>query len=220
METIVAAIISAVASVIVALISRGTPPAQTDRTSETSEPSALSPHSARKGWTILLAVLVPWIVLSPPLIHHDFPGINLFVIVGVTILASAVWPIRPLPAAAIVLALHPVNFFMEPVARMIHHMLGPMSGLDSSKITFLVSIFFANALAVAGICYWRRKSSFAMPLTTSAAPVRKGEEVPQSTSGVHASTSLASELKGLASLHAEGKLSDEEFRRAKERLLG
>jgi len=219
METIVAAIISAIASIVVAWIGRGSAPPSAESSSIPTVVSLPVPRSFSTAWIILLALLIPWIVLTPILIHHDFPGINLFVIAVVTILASIVWPIRPLSAAAIVLGLHPVNFFMEPLAKIVRHMPYPMGGIDNSKAFFLIALFSSNALIVAALCFWRRRS-LAARTVPSATSLQRPAPNPRGAAHPEASASLSAELNALASLHASGKLTDDEFRKAKERLLG
>ena len=222
MEQIVAAIISAVASVIVALI--GQKAASAGETAAPSVPSASKTErvpSRKKPWMVMLFVLVPWILVTPPLIHWDFVSVNMFVIVVVTLIASALWPIRPLGAAAIVLGLHPLNFLMEPVAKGIRGM--SMAGrFETSKVVLLLSIFLGNAVIAAGLCAWREKKvavsgvsgrtagQFIEPKSQSAPDVK-----PQSA----AFGSLVHDLERLTALHTQGQLSDEEFLKAKQRLL-
>jgi len=123
-------------------------------------------------------------VITPVLIHHDFPGINMFVIAVVTLAAAALWPIQPLTAAAIVLALHPLNMFMEPVSKFLHGARGEYAwgGYDSSKVALWLVIFVSNALLVGGLCAWRRRSrqTPVAPLQTEVEPTRPVDAAPQS----------------------------------------
>src|SRR5690242_15144697 len=112
MESIIAALISAVASVIVAVISRNSPTSEKNTTPEGSgvRTKAAVTSTGKKQWVIALSILVPWLLVSPPLIHWDLAGLNVFVILAVTLVIAFAWPIKPLAAAAIVLILHPISF--------------------------------------------------------------------------------------------------------------
>lgn len=213
MESIIASLISAIASVIVAVISKST--ASPEKTSTPIQSrvdrSPASSYSGKKQWRISLALLVPWLLLSPPLIQWDLAGINLYLILAVTLAISFVWPIKPLPAAAIVLILHPLSFAMEPIAKGLRGM-NPHGRIDSSKVIFLVTVFLGNAVVAGILCAWRGKAKVtATQMSIPAGPVA---EKPRAVD------SLSQELDKLGSLRAQGILSEEEFQKAKAKVLG
>ncbi len=169
----------------------------------------------------MLTVLVPWILVTPPLIHWDFVSVNMFVIVLVTLITSAIWPIRPLGAAAIVLGLHPLNFLMEPVAKGIRG-VNMSTRFEADKVILLLSIFLANAAIAAGLCAWRRRqiATTAISHPDVVEPTdTKSQSAAEIKSQTAASGSFVQDLERLTALHTQGQLSDEEFLKAKQRLL-
>jgi hypothetical protein len=212
MESIIAALISAVASVIVAVISRNSPTSEKNTTPEGGgvRTEAAVTLTGKKQWMIALSILVPWLLLSPPLIQWDFAGLNVFVIMAVTLAISFAWPIKPLAAAAIVLILHPISFAMEPIAKGLRGM-NPQGRLEPSKIIFLLSIFIGNAILAAVLCSWRRRAR--VPLSRVTKSVGFVEGRPPTFD------SLSNELDKLGKLRAQGVISEEEFQRAKAKVL-
>jgi hypothetical protein len=206
-STIVASLISAAASIITAIIS--TRPRSTDKASVKGyyyRPVKKLP------WIITLFLLIVWLVSSPILIHWDIAGLNIFVIIIVSLVLAFSFPIRPTAAAAIVLILHPVNFFLEDLGKFFHGVSPnfPFSehvGVDISSVILLLSIYFANAIIVSIVCSWRGR----VPLT--------GHRI-ESSAKKNASHIISEEVERLADLHSRGVLSDEEFRAAKNRILG
>lgn len=203
-STIVASLISAAASIITAVIS--------------SRPGSTA-RAARKGysyrqpkkqpWVIIIFLLLLWLVGSPVLIHWDIAGLNIFVIIIVTMVLAFFFPIRAGAAAAIVLILHPANFFLEDLGKVFHGVapnfpFSPSVGVDLPKVALLLSIYFANAIVVSLLCFWRGR-------------VRLSE---RSTQGTGKERRLADELERIAVLHSRGILTDEEFDAAKRRMLG
>jgi putative oligomerization/nucleic acid binding protein len=213
MESIIAALISAVASVIVALISKKSAASETNNTPVATGARKRSKvvWSGKKQWRIAILLLIAWLLLSPPLIHWDIVGINLFVIVAVTVVISFVWPIKPLAASAIVLILHPVNFAMEPLAKGLRGM-NPQGRLEPSKIALLLSIFLGNAILAAFLCAWRGKA-------TVLPPDRQDKSVGFGAGQGQSSDSLSHELDRLGSLRAQGVITEEEFQKAKAKVL-
>jgi hypothetical protein len=212
MESIIAALISAVASVIVAVISRNSPTSEKHVTPEGSgvRTNVAITSTGKKQWMIALSILVPWLLLSPPLIHWDLAGLNVFVILAVTLVIAFAWPIKPLAAAAIVLILHPISFAMEPIAKGLRGM-NPQGRLEPSKIVFLLSLFIGNAILAALLCAWRGRAKVSPKETKSvAAAVATPPPI----------DSLSSELDKLGQLRAQGMISEEEFQRAKAKVLG
>jgi len=119
------------------------------------------------------------------------------------------FPIRPSAAAAIVLILHPANFFLEDLGKVFYGVspnfpFGSAIGVDMPKVILLLSIYFANAIVVSLLCRWRGRVR-----VTEQSAQRQGKERP-----------LANDLERIAVLHSRGILTDEEFEAAKRRMLG
>jgi hypothetical protein len=212
MEQVIAAIISAVASVIVALLSKSsaTSEARSAFVGDQAKDKLGFSSTAKKRWMIVLALLVPWLLLSPPLIHWDIVGLNMFVILAVTLVVSFAWPIKPLAAVAIVLILHPISFVMEPIAKGLRGM-NPNGRLEQSKIVFLVSIFLGNAIVAGILCAWRGRAKTAQ--SEIGRPVEVAADKQQRVD------SLANELDKLGNLRAQGVISEDEFQKAKLKVL-
>ena len=203
-STIVASLISAAASIITAIIS------SRPRSAARAAKKGYSYRQPKKQpWIIALLLLLLWLVGSPILIHWDIAGLNIFVIIIVTLVLAFFFPIRPGAAAAIVLILHPANFFLEDLGKVFHGVTPnfPFSssvGVDVPKVILLLSIYFANAIVVSLLCLWRGR-------------VRLSE---QSAQGAGKERRLADDLERVAVLHSRGILTDEEFQAAKRRILG
>jgi hypothetical protein len=141
-------------------------------------------------------------------VHHDFAGSNFLFIPIMVIPLALIVPLRPLKAAWMSLALFAANFILGPMSNRIHgsrydtSFIGGTPG-GGQKLAFLLSLAGATAAVTAAICFLRlkfRKQS----VVGSTAPVSSG---------------LASELERLAQLRTSGALSEDEFQRAKDKLL-
>lgn len=101
-----------------------------------------------KKWGIVVCVIIPWLIYSS--IDYGEASIgNFFLILVVTMIMSAIWPINHLTAVSIVLLLHPINILVRPVYfgyDPFHSVLTPI---------FEILIFAGNALAVSFICKWK-----------------------------------------------------------------
>jgi hypothetical protein len=152
-----------------------------------------------------------WFALSPALVNHDFAGTNFFLIPLAAILLALMVPTLPLKAASISLALFAANFFLGPLSNRIGG--SEYDPWESSKQFTLLLIGFGSAGVASYICYLRLK--FRKRSVLAATPVQRVTLPPaRSQSG------LARELERLAKLHATHGLSDDEFQREKEKLLG
>lgn len=147
--SIIAAIISIIGSIIVALIGR-IPISRHDK----SKIRISARYRGKKPWLIIMSVLVLWLLLSPPLIHWDWGGINFFLIPIVTLLASVIWPIKPFSAASTVLILYPFNFLMEPFGKLTSG-VSTAGHLEPGYIASVLVMAFINALLAGALCRWR-----------------------------------------------------------------
>jgi hypothetical protein len=105
MEEIAGALISATGSVLVALIGEG----RSARARSGARPRATYdiPARNRRIWTFVVALLFLWSAYSPLAVEWSLAAINLlFVVPAVTVVLSALWPIKPFWAASVALMLY------------------------------------------------------------------------------------------------------------------
>lgn len=219
MEQIIAALITAVSAVVVALISR------TPTKTVTGVYVPRLRGSSHGKWVAAMAVLASWLVISPIAIHHDFPTINVFALLALTAVVAAIWPINGWEAAAWVFSLHALNSVGKPIALIVtgYHQ-NPFSGYPLSGVLLLTTLALANALGVALLSQWRLRTGLKSPSPASAGPTRDStvitttsgpsDSIPQNT------PDLSVQLERLTRLHESGGLSEVEFVKAKERILG
>lgn len=201
-STIVASLVSAAASVIVALLSKsGSSASAPGRHSST--PSYAIPKRNRRIWTITVCVFVTWMVFAALFLHWDLAGMSVLAIPPVIWLLSSAFPIQPSSAAAVALFLFPFAFSAEPIGKW-RRGISFENHFEPSAVGAYVGIAFGTALIAWLITRWRAKSYW----TTN-----HDEQPPPSSS------TLAKELSEVSELHRAGVLSDEEFTRAKDKLL-
>jgi hypothetical protein len=218
-DTISAALISAVASIVVAFLSKGVEAREDSKPQNAS--SIVVQASSRANawwWYVTSAILLIWFAFSPAFVHHDFAGMNFWLIpVGAIVLALIV-PTLPLRAAWISLALFAANFFLGPLSNRLHGSQYDTQFLYSDprareeQLSILL-IGFGTAAVAFCICYFRLR----LRRVNAPQPTTGGEQIavhPTQTQG-----GLAAELEKLAQLHAAGTLSVDEFKCAKKKLL-
>lgn len=205
--SVIAALISAAASILVTLIGKS-PRGPTKRSAEPLSVYSV-PARNKRAWIFVITILSIWLVSSPVLIHWDWGGMNFFLLPIVTLILSAVRPIKPSWAAAVVLILYPINFLMEPLGWWVADISG---GYTSSGIAILLGLAFVNALGAWALARWRAKVF--VEVLESAKQSGKGPTIT-----TQSSSSLADELAKLNQLYKSGALSDDEFQTAKKRLL-
>ena len=205
-DTILAALIGATSSIVVALVGRR--PADGTRLESRSAPGHQLPPLA---WVVTLAILAVWLLISPGAIHHDLSGTNFFLIPIVLFFLAIVKPIRPLTAGWVSLAIYSANFILGPLG---NRLVGSRhdTGLDPANIWPMFLIGFVAAAIVAAVCALRLRQRHPT-LQKAASPITQEEIQPTGSA-------LTAALERLVALHSDGKLSDDEFRTAKERLLG
>ena len=215
-DTISAALASAVASILAAVLSRGVETRTRSRHRLSSSAGPLTPViSGARWWYIAFVIFLIWFALSPALVNHDFAGTNFFLIPFAAILLALMVPTLPLKAASISLALFAANFFLGPLSNRIGG--SEYDPWESSQQLTLLLIGFGSAGVASCICYLRlrfRKRSVAATTPMQRVTLPPARSQPRSQSG------LARELERLAKLHATHRLSDDEFQREKEKLLG
>jgi hypothetical protein len=197
------AIISAAASVVVAIISK------TDH-GKSSDACVHSPRltASVPPWIATCAVLGIWFLVSPGMIQPALAHRNFLLI---PLAATAlVWfrPIQPLLAASVTLGLFAVNWIGWRIAH-----AGTETRFHANYTHLLLFLFLACASAalVFLLSLWRCKAAKAQPLLPLPTPVPPI---------IGARGSIAAELESLAQLYRSGVLSDDEFSRGKEVILG
>lgn len=196
-STIIASLISAGASIIVAFISKkdGSP-----RISE----QVTTQRRNRRIWITTVCILVAWMTFAALFLHWDLAGVTSTLAVPlVTWILAASFPIQPGKAAAVPLFLFPFAFLAEPIGKW-RRGIEFQNHFAPSTVTIFIGIGFATALIAWLIARWRMRS-----LLTN-------HEAEQSPS---ISSPIGKELLELADLHKAGVLTDQEFARAKDKLL-
>ena len=196
LASIIAALIGATASVVVALIGKAR--AGGDGHGRTTARTPPAPRTNVRVWTLVTAVLVLWMAGTVLAVHPEWGRVNFLLIPVITIALALIAPVRPWAGASVVLLLYSLNLFVEPVGWLVE-------GIEFSPGPAYLLIFPAagivNAVVVAGLARWRGRAH-------------------AGTAAAAASPALVDELERLRALHDSGALTDAEFERAKERLLG
>jgi len=220
MENIIAALISAVTAIVVALISRM--PAKTG----TGDSVPRLRGTSHGKWVAAMFLIAGWLVISPIAIHHDFPGINVFALPVFTAIVALVFPINGWEAAAWIFALHALNSVAEPIARIAERNPYPaFSGYKPQLLLFLSTLALINALGVGLLSQWRlRRGMRSAILTTEGhkASVENASVTAKSEATRNASASdpdFSVRLERLARLRESGSLSEAEFIKAKKKIL-
>jgi hypothetical protein len=218
MENIINALISAAAAIIVALIGRKTAGAK----AKPQDSEIRSSNHIR--WLVAMLLLAGWLIVSPIAIHHDFPIPNMFGLIVVTVIISAVWPIGAMKAAAWVFSLHALNSVCEPFARIVSgykYASSAFSGYRLRSILITLAVVIANAALVGWISQWRLRMSFKRKADGASGVTGTRHFTDRSDShGIAvANPDFVHQLERLAKLHKEGGISDEEYRKAKRKIL-
>ena len=218
-DTISAALASAVASILAAVLSRGVETRTRSGHRLSSSAGPLTPViSGARWWYIAFVIFLIWFALSPALVNHDFAGTNFFLIPLAAILLALMVPTLPLKAASISLALFAANFFLGPLSNRIGG--SEYDPWESSQQFTLLLIGFGSAGVASCICYLRLKfrKRVTQPVAPATPAVASEPHVPLLPP--QSATSLARDIEKIARLHASHTLTDDEFQRAKEKLLG
>lgn len=196
-STIIAALISAVAYVVVALAGKAASPARTPG-------RPIAPRRNRRIWVVSVCILASWMFFAALFLHSDTAGITSILAVPlVTWILAAAFPIQPGRAAAVPLLLFPLAFLAEPISKW----RGGMNfenHFAPKALVFFVGIGFVTALIAWIIARWRMRSSWATVHVEQSPTI---------------SSTIAKGLSELADLHRTGVLSTEEFILAKNKLL-
>lgn len=197
-STIVAALISAISSIIVAIIGNASDGKNTNNNSE-----LIIPKRNKKIWVLGTIVLVSWMSYAALFLHWDLAGMSVLLIPIVILIFSFAFPVKPTTAAATILFLFPFAFAAEPIGKWKRGMIFD-NHFEPGAIGVYVSIAFGTAFITWLINRQRSKS-----LRVSTVESKQSQ----------LNTSLAIQLSDIARLHKEGILSDEEFTKAKNKIL-
>ena len=217
MEQVFAALITAAASVVVALISsKAGERANANPRKPSVNRNEGTPRRNAKGWYFGLGLLMVWLVLSPALLHHDLGGINYFLIPVVVAVLSLAFPIPPLRAAWMSMAVYAANYVVGPLSNRLAGSIYDIKFFVPSRsgLLILFGLGFGGAALAALICYLRlRKKPMHETTSDNSAKDSRPEADPQPDQ------SLPGQLARLAAMRADGALTREEFDAAKRKLL-
>jgi hypothetical protein len=181
----------------------------------------LQPHpSGHRKRLVAMLIIAGWLVMSPIAIQRGLPVINLFGLLAITATAAVIWPINGIKAASWVFVLHAVNFVAEPIANIATgYKHNPFVNLQGFLI--VTTLVVLNAIGVGLLSQLRLQASLRKRMTAAS---RKA--------GIHNAADRGSnhgtdkddpdfilQLERLIKLHGAGEISDEEFIKAKQKIL-
>jgi hypothetical protein len=207
MESIAAAVISAIASIAVAVINqRYAATSRRHREAKTEAPDLPGPSL----WAVSVVIVIVWVLVAPYLTRDpNLLTISFFAAVPLaTLVLAYLTAPPPLLAASGVLAIHAVNAGVMSFSTVPGFTLGFRSRSD---FTLLLGAFALNAVLAALAAKWRRRQA-SRGVEHVASP-----RVPEI--GFPAAGDLIEQLTTLTKLRDEGKLTEEEFSAAKRKLL-
>lgn len=166
METIIAAIISAIATIVAAWISsrggsRGTGPSSVETPSEPEQEKVeTAPPSATTNttwWAVVMGLFALFIVFVGFFVHHDLPPmLGVFGTPVVVVVLALVRPTKPWTAAAFVFGVTTVAFLTEFGVKLSYGQSVRLSSSDCWLPLWFVLIAAVYAAIGAAICWWRR----------------------------------------------------------------
>lgn len=197
-STIVSSIISAISSILIAIIGKNVSEGKTN-----SGGVITIPKRNNKYWFICTFVLVCWMIFATLFLHWDIAGASVLLIPIIILIMSAVFPIKPTSAAAISLFLFPFAFVAEPIGKLRQNM-NFYNHFEPKVIGFFVSLAFGTAFFAWLITRFRARSY--------RSSLQEDPKTPHNSL-------LALQLSEIATLHEKGILSDEEFTKAKKKII-
>ena len=167
METIIAAIISGIATIVAAWISRKdrkpkpvTTLPQNEQPNVTMEKKVVSEGSKSNTvwWTIVISVFAIFIIFAGIFIHHDLPSmLGLVGIPVVVIILALAVPAKPWTAAAFTFGVSTIAFLTEFVIKVVNGNSITLASGDKWLPFWIVLFSALYASLGAVICWWRRK---------------------------------------------------------------
>ncbi len=167
METIIAALISGIATIVAAWISRqGSAPKpqatslKTEQMKATTENNLVSsaPKSNTVWWTRVIGLLALLVIFAGFFVSHDLPSlIGLFGIPVVVIILSLIKPAKPWTAAAFIFGVSTIAFLTEFAVKLSRGQSIQLSSGEKWLPFYLLLLCAFYASLGAGICWWKRK---------------------------------------------------------------
>lgn len=165
METILAALISGIATVAAAWISSRRNPKpvasltrkeQLGETEKKVGSSGSRPNTA--WWTVVMGLFTLLLIYAGFFMHHDLPSqMGLFGVPVVVIILSLIKPTRPWSAAAFVFGVSTVAFLTEFVVKLTRGESIALSDNDRWLPFWILLLSSGYAALGALICWWRRR---------------------------------------------------------------
>ncbi len=165
METILAALISGIATVAAAWISSSryrkpvASPARKEQPGETEKKVGFSGYRPNTAWwAVVMGLFTLLLIYAGFFIHHDLPSqMGLFGIPVVVIILSLIKPARPWSAAAFVFGVSTVAFLAEFAVKLTRGESVALSDSDRWLPFWILLISAGYAALGALICWWRRR---------------------------------------------------------------
>lgn len=166
METVIAAFISGIATIVAAWISRKdrspnpaaapTKKEQLEKTKENIDYSGLKPNTT--WWITVMGLFTILVIFAGFFMHQDLPSlIGLFGIPVVVIILALLKPTKPWTAAAFVFGVSTIAFLTEFAIKLTRGSSIDLSGKDRWLPFWILLISAGYAALGAVICWWRRK---------------------------------------------------------------
>jgi hypothetical protein len=166
METIIAAFISGIATIVAAWISsrdRNPKPVasraknkQLEETKGNVDFSGLKPNTA--WWTTVMSLFALLLAGTGFFVHHDLPSLmGLFGIPVVVIVLALTKPTKPWSAAAFVFGVSTISFLTEFAVKLTHGQSIRLAPCDRWLPFWILILSAGYAALAAGICWWKRK---------------------------------------------------------------
>jgi hypothetical protein len=166
METIIAALISGIATVVAAWISKGrsqkpeSVPSGKEQPEETKKSvgsPGLNPNTT--WWWVITGLFTILVIYAGFFMHQDLPSqMGLFVIPVVVVILSLIKPTRPWSAAAFVFGVSTIAFLTEFAVKLTRGESVTLSGNDRWLPFWILLISSGYAALAALICWWKRKN--------------------------------------------------------------
>lgn len=204
--SILGALISAAASVLVALIGRERGPSHGGGARPVRP--AVAPRSMR-AWKTMFALSLAWMTVAVLTLHWDTAALSCVLIPVAGLVLAFLRPIKPSLAAATMLLLCALAFGAEPLGKL-RSGIAIKNHLEAEALALQLAFALGTATIVALVSWWRVPKR----AVAGAAAARDPSAGPLAAEGT-----LATDLARLASLHQSGVLSAEEFALAKKKLL-
>lgn len=166
MESIIAALISGLATIAAAWISRqGRSPQPAATLPKTEQLKAAMANVVSSGsksnttwWTTVMGLFALLVIFAGFFVHHDLPtAIGLFGIPVVVIILALTRPTKPWTAAAFVFGVSTIAFLTEFVVKLAQGQSIALAPNDHWLPFWLLFIAAIYASLGAVICWWRRK---------------------------------------------------------------